>query len=235
MRYSHSHLEKHGNEYDAALSSSGLEYYMAVREAKLVEALISGISAAQRGRYLDFACGSGRILSIISPYFRETVAVDVSENMVQTARAKVPIATFHLVDITRQELNIGQFDLISAFRFFGNAEDSLRRAVLDALRARIKRNGFLLINNHRNPSSFLARISGCGQGMDLDYGKFQDLLRDHGFRIVKRIPIGTWILRHRWCEQTVWDSAMGHVGDRLTKIPFLARFSPDMIILAKPV
>ncbi len=216
------------------LSSGGFGHYMVAREAELVEALVDQMLPSQRERYLDFACGSGRILSVIAPHFRDVVAVDVSENMVQAAREKVPAAMFHLVDLTKQELDIGRFDLVSAFRFFGNAEDSLRRSVLDALRARVKDSGFLLINNHRNPSSLLARISRERKGMDLNYGKLQGLLRDHSFKIVKKIPIGTWMLRHRWCEQAVWDSPMGRIGDRLTAIPLLARFSPDMIILAKP-
>jgi SAM-dependent methyltransferase len=234
MKYSESHLGKCGSDYNAMIHSGGLDHYMAIREAILVEALVNRMDPSQRGRYLDFACGSGRILSVIAPYFREVVAVDVSENMIQLARTAVPDATFHLRDLTTQDADIGHFDLISAFRFFGNAEDYLRRAVLEVLRKKVAPHGMLLLNNHRNPSSFLATLSRHKQGMDLHYPKLAKLLRDHGFEIVEQIPIGTWILRHRWCRRAVWDSTSGRIYDRLTVPSFLARFSPDMIILAKP-
>ena len=36
------------------------------------------------GRYLDFACGTGRITAIVAPLVGESVGVDVSESMLAT-------------------------------------------------------------------------------------------------------------------------------------------------------
>jgi len=235
MNYNQSHLEKKGEQYDQALNEGGLNQFMSIKEALIVKDLVNKLKFTGNPRYLDFACGSGRILSLVAPFFNDVVAVDVSENMVQAAREKVPSAKFHLANITSQELDIGQFDLITAFRFFGNAEDSLRNSVLNALRSHIKEDGYLLINNHRNPKSLLSRISGDKGNMDLDYKKLPNILATNGFTIIRKIPIGTWFLRNSWLKQEIWEHPLGKFADLITRIPALAPISPDMVILAQPI
>ena len=232
MTYRESHLEKSGAAYDAAIGSDGVDGYMTAREDALVRRIVKQVPKGA-GRCLDFACGSGRILRAVAPEFREVVAVDVSEKMVEEARRKTPTAAFHIADITRQELALGEFDLITAFRFFGNAEDPLRREVLRKLRELSAEGGCLLINNHRNPASFLTRLSGHVAGMDLTYPKLEGLLAESGFRIASVWPIGAWMLRHRWTERRVWDSAIGRLADGLASPAWLAPYAPDMIVLAR--
>jgi len=235
MTYRQSHLGKAGAAYDAALAGDGLDAFMSGREDALLRELAPRLGAAGGGRYLDFACGSGRILVSVAPAFRDVVAVDVSENMVAEARRKVPGAAFHVVDLTVDPLDLGRFDLITAFRFFGNAEDGLRRAVLRRLRGLIADDGCLLINNHRNPASLLATLSRHAEGMDLTYPKLEALLAEHGFAVSRRIPIGAWMLRHRWSERAVWDSWAGRLAERLARPAALCRYAPDMLVLARPV
>lgn len=233
--YRRSHLQKSGHDYDADLAAGSLNHFMQIRESELIDEFLKGIATGPSKRYLDFACGSGRILQQISPQFGETVAVDVSASMMEQAREKVPGATFHLADLTKDDPNLGCFDLISAFRFFGNAEHSLRAAVLGALRPRVKDDGFLLINNHRNPGSLLSRVSRHTAGMDLTYDRLRDLLAQHGFSIVRQAPIGAWMLRHKWTNRRAWEGSLGKLGERLTSLPFLAPYAPDMVLLARPV
>jgi len=234
MSYRESHLDKSGETYDADLNNNNFDHFMQIREAELIVDFLSYIPHGNGKRYLDFACGTGRILQQITPYFDTTIAVDVSETMMKQAQKILPDVTFYLSDLTKENLDIGQFDLVSAFRFFGNAEDSLRLAVLKALRKRVKPHGFLLINNHRNPSSLLARISGDKTGMDLTYKKLKSQLSNCGFLIVKQMPIGCWMLRNRWCQKDIWDSARGKTAEKLTAFSSFAPIAPDMIILAKP-
>lgn len=234
MSYRQSHLEKSGEQYDSDLELGALDSYMTKREAEIISTILGKIHLSAQARCLDFACGSGRILSILSPFFEEIVAVDVSEKMLPSARQKVPKAIFHTIDLTTNNIDIGRFDLITAFRFFGNADDYLRRIAMDALRARIKDDGYLLINNHRNPSSLLAVLSGHKHGMNLDYQKLNALLCDHGFHVAKKFPIGTWILRHKWADRKIWNSSAGRIGDCISGMPFLVRFAPDMVLLCKP-
>lgn len=107
--YRQSHQDKKGPDYDSDLSDGGLNQYMASREADLLPALLDRHLTGHRSRYLDFACGSGRILSIFAPLFETTIAVDVSENMINAARDKMSKANcavdFRLTDITQDALN----------------------------------------------------------------------------------------------------------------------------------
>ena len=89
--------------YDADLAAGSLNHFMQIRESELVDEFLKGIATGPSKRYLDFACGSGRILQQISPHFGETVAVDVAASMMEQAREKVPGATFHLADLTKDD------------------------------------------------------------------------------------------------------------------------------------
>jgi SAM-dependent methyltransferase len=107
-------------------------------------------------RYLDFACGTGRVLSVVEPYTSEAVGVDVSEYMLDLARPKVRRAKLVCTDLTQADATISEkFDLITAFRFLTGAEEPLRWQAVRALRERLRdRDSLLIINTHRNPFSY---------------------------------------------------------------------------------
>src|SRR4051812_33479433 len=76
-----------------------------------------------RERYLDFACGTGRVTGFLAPLFDTTVGVDISEPMLEVARAQLPNATFVKADVREAQVELGgPFDLITAFRFLLNAD-----------------------------------------------------------------------------------------------------------------
>jgi hypothetical protein len=72
--------------------------------------------------------------------------------MASLARAKVKRAQIICGDITGQERILDQkFDLITAFRFFLNAEPPLRVAAMRALGERLRdESSWLIFNNHGN-------------------------------------------------------------------------------------
>ena len=78
---------------------------------------------------LDFACGSGRWTQFLENKFRETVGIDVSEKMIEAARDKCHKTDFVTADITAEDgaakLRGRKFDVITAFRFFKNAQEEL--------------------------------------------------------------------------------------------------------------
>ena len=45
-------------------------------------------------------------------------------------------------------LILGLFDLVTSFRFFGNAQDELRSSALAAINRHLRPQGYLIINNH---------------------------------------------------------------------------------------
>jgi len=233
--YRLSHLER-GRSYDATLAETPFDAYMAAWERQHLARIVGRLFPTGVGRYLDFACGTGRVTSVVAPLARESVGVDISPSMLEAARGKLPATTFHQCDLTRTALELGQFDLITAFRFFGNAQDDLRENVLRALVARLAPGGRLVINSHRNPRalySLLNRLTGGdGGGMDLHLSKLRALLRRHGLKIDELLPIGAWMYRARLLGTIDPDHTTAVAREQRFGHPLLASIAPDVIVVA---
>jgi len=102
--------------------------------------------------YLDFASGTGRIISFVETYVDYAVGIEVSSEMASVAKDKVSNAKIECIDITQKDFPvIEKYDLITAFRFFLNAEPDLQKKAMQALAVRLKDNSSLLVfNNHGN-------------------------------------------------------------------------------------
>lgn len=234
MNYRQTHLDK-GGVYDATIASQPFDAYMARWEAFYLRRIVPNLVHGG-GRYLDFACGTGRITSIVAPLVRESVGVDLSESMLAEARSKCPGTRFLQADLTREDVDIGEFDLATSFRFFGNAEHDLRAAAIGAIARRVRPGGFLIVNNHRNPRALGSLIAGLGGGhhdMDLTYRKFRRLLGDSGFRITDVRPIGFWIVRakHRHSPSLAGNAAS--IAERIFRQSLWAPWAPDCVIVAQ--
>lgn len=104
--------------------------------------------------YLDFACGTGRVISHLQAAVGRSVGVDISAEMLHVARKKVPRARFLQMDVTAPGSVLpGRFDLITAFRFFLNAQPALREAALEKLAGALAPGGRLVINVQANVPS----------------------------------------------------------------------------------
>ena len=232
--YRRSHLER-GTSYDATLDTNPFDAYMAKWEAHWLAQLVTRLHGEGIPRYLDFACGTGRVTQIVAPLARESIGIDISSSMLEVARAKCPGTRFIEVDLTRQSVDLGKFDVITSFRFFGNAQDALRRDALTALARLLRPGGHLIVNNHRNPlsgSALLQRLTGGSHGMDLTYFKFRRMLQEHDLALVKAQPVGFWLYRSAMqSSSAILDS--GAPKERLFASRMYAPFAPDMILVAR--
>ena len=124
-------------------------------EQKQLEDVISRL-VSRRLRYLDFACGTGRVIGFVGEHFESVQGVDISKSMLEYAKTKAPKAELICGDITADESIVGgDYDLITAFRFFLNAQDSLRYAVMKALADKLAPDGVLVFNIHNSSTSLL--------------------------------------------------------------------------------
>jgi predicted TPR repeat methyltransferase len=236
--YRRSHLQK-GADYDHEISDGSFNSYMTERERVLVPAIVRELFPATGPKYLDFACGTGRITSLVEPLARESRGVDVSASMVAEAAKKCPRTRFVLRDITTQPLDETDFDLATAFRFFGNAQDDLRRAVFRAISKHLVPGGFFVFNNHRNHGSgraILQRATGRFEDhADLDLAKLRQLMAPAGLEVVRTTGIGWWQLAHRLDTPGAYRSALARLVEPLSTLNAVAPFCPAYIVVARKV
>lgn len=235
MDYRESHKQR-GSSYDRYLADEPFSAYMTDIEHNLLRRIIPSLFPNTLPTYLDFACGTARITSVVSPLTKLSFGVDISESMLEKAKVKCPSTTFIHKDITKESLDIEPVDLITSFRFFGNAQDSLRSEVLAKLNILLKKDGYLVINNHRNPWSLkymLGRLTGGESELDLSPRKLQSLLNKNGFRIKKTYGIGAWVFRNSLIKPRLFNSKLAGNLELFSKLPGVHLISPDAIIIAQ--
>ena len=160
-------------------------------------------SHSQPVRLLDFACGTGRVISQLENLVDAAEGIDISPNMVEVARGKCRTARLHVGDILAQpELLQKKYDVITAFRFLLNVEPEMRGRILRRLRETLAEpNGWLIVNVHGNSRSLRhpaivwrrwrerAQKSGAMLN-EMSPGETRRLLRASGFEIVRQFGFG---------------------------------------------
>lgn len=145
---------------------------------------------------VDLACGTGRITRVLTEALpdAEVIGVDVAETMLARARESVPAAQFLCADVRNlvDALSDRDVDLVTAFRFFANADGPLRSAATETIAALVRPGGFLLMNNHRNywSPSYVARRVRFGNAPGARNGDIVGPFRKLGFEVVTRRSLG---------------------------------------------
>jgi SAM-dependent methyltransferase len=142
-------------------------------------------------RYLDFACGTGRIVSALEDLVDDSTGIDISEYMVEEARAKVRHTRLVVADVLEEPDAVGgPYDLVTAFRFFLNTDDFVRpRAMAWLARQLAGPHSRLVFNVHGNATGTLAltslymRLRGWGPARLLGYRQVRELAEAAGLRI----------------------------------------------------
>lgn len=189
-------------------------------------------------RLLDFACGTGRVLAFLESMANKATGVDVSEAMLALARQRVQRAELLCADITREDIRPdGGYDLVTAFRFFLNADGTLRGEALRAIRQVLADDGIFVANIHGNLvslrlASFLYRRHLLGEEMNaVSLWTMKRALARHGFRVVEIAGVG-------WCTRRVY----GLLGRRwsnwveqqiLRKVPILSYGAVNLIFVCR--
>lgn len=106
-----------------------------------------------KGSYLDLATGSGRILSNLEKYFKNSTGVDSSKIMLQIAKKRTYKSTLKLADIANLPFKNKAFDLITVFRFIINVPKDERAKIFLEINRILKKDGVLIFNLHHNKIS----------------------------------------------------------------------------------
>jgi predicted TPR repeat methyltransferase len=150
---SHKYSTK-GAKYEAYYDTQLWEKFLWTREQKIIKQILDKYFTGRDIHLLDFACGTGRITSFLEGCVKTSTGVDVSASMLTIARGKLKRTKIIEADITVDSVFEGRkFNLITAFRFFVNAEPSLRSAAMQALSKLLSEDGYLVFNNHQSYGS----------------------------------------------------------------------------------
>ncbi|MCF7973903.1 MAG: class I SAM-dependent methyltransferase [Phycisphaerae bacterium] len=154
-------FKKDAQAYERIVQSKHIQLIYTLEKAVL--ARVFSEMGAQDKTLMDFACGSGRWTRVLEDCFSDTLGVDVSEQMIAVAREKCRKAQFVVTDITSdgvdQALDGQTFDVITAFRFYKNAQASLRQAATQALPKYLKEDGVFIFDLHLNTFSCMGLLA----------------------------------------------------------------------------
>lgn len=200
-----------GPDYDETFSAEVNPYraMMWRLEQRALNAIVRDHPASGKITLLDFACGTGRILGHLRGHVASATGVDVSTSMLEVAKKVAPEAELIEADLTQHDaLGERRFNLVTAFRFFPNAEPELRRAVASVLARHLAPDGLLVFNNHKNRNSLTRRISRLlgreVQRPSMSHAEVEALTAPAGLRILKVIPLGTVPATDRHLLLPVW-------------------------------
>lgn len=191
-RYSHMSASK-APAYDAGFRQNPWRAWLWQREKRILDRVISGHFGERPFTHLDVACGTGRILEHLAARTLRSTGIDISPAMLAMARRKLPTAELVLGDISRpQALGDRAFDLITAFRFFPNAQHELRRSAMQNAVRHLSRDGILVFNNHRNDSAGLFRLARLlgKRSPTMKSAEALELIRSCGLEPAAVHPIG---------------------------------------------
>ncbi len=152
-----------GRSYHHQFSDQPYRSLVWEHERGVLDRILAGHERRNAFRHLDFACGTGRVLKYLANRVGVSVGVDLSPSMLEVARETVTGAEIIEADLTREDvLGDRVFDLITAFRFFPNAQVKLREKAMEVITRHFAPGGILVFNNHKNTASFRNRLARTG-------------------------------------------------------------------------
>ena len=187
-----------GEYYDELFETSSWVKFIWQREQDTLVKVLNDFYRNKKITLLDFACGTGRITEFLEDKVNYSTSVDVSESMLKIARKKLKLTKIIKADLTNNNILIGKkYNLITAFRFFLNAELELRREVLEVIVSLLSQDGYFLFNIHQNWGSPIVKLKYLYSKLKLNDNynvlcvrEMNILLKEFGLEIVKIYPIG---------------------------------------------
>jgi ubiquinone/menaquinone biosynthesis C-methylase UbiE len=200
ISYRESHkYEGKGTEYEAYYQNKTWQRFLWSREQEIILRILDKYYTGRDVHLLDFACGTGRITEFLENRVKTSTGIDVSGSMLAIAREKLKRTELIETDITAENvLKSRKFNLITAFRFFLNAEPELRSAAIKAIAELLDEDGYFVFNNHQNSGSPWIKLRYARHRKKNPEGTFnvmsieqmKNLAEEAGLEIVEIYPAG---------------------------------------------
>lgn len=192
-----------------------------------------------RLKYLDFACGTGRIISAVEDLSTEAVGIDISPLMLARAADRVRSRLLCGNVLTEPAIADRDYDVITAFRFFLNTEPDMRLAVMRDLAQRLHDNNSLLIFNiHGSRRSVLAltslyrRLRGWPPLGLMSPAEVGQLIAASGLEIK---GVRGWGIMPRRLYRSPIAGAIDLIDRRASRLPGLSFMGQDLIYVCRRV
>lgn len=234
---SHKYATK-GAEYEEHYEKQPWDKFLWSREREIILRILEKYFAGREIHLLDFACGTGRIAGFLEERVDSSSGVDVSDSMLAIARQKLHRTEIVNADITAENIfKPGKFNLITAFRFFLNAEEELRSTAIRAIAELLSEEGYFVFNNHHNLGSPWIRLLNARHLKKNPEGTFnvmtveqmRSLVEDAGMEIVEFYPAGFF---HP--PKVPVSYMLNHAIDSIaSKFNFLHGFSENLIAVCR--
>lgn len=239
-RYSHTAPDK-GIDYETTFSIFNYRKYIWDWEKEILKKIsFKYFSNKNDIKYLDFACGTGRIISFLEKDMSESIGVDISDSMINIARTNVKNSKIIKVDLTKDNIfKENYFDLITSFRFFLNAQPELREEALNVLSKILKDEGYFVFNIHLNKTSIYSRIIHLIRKIaHLDY-EIKSMSIEQASQMVEKAGLEIMTTFHFAVFPILKEntkipiSAIDPFEKFISKVPFLRYFSRYIIFVCK--
>jgi SAM-dependent methyltransferase len=209
---------------EEAISFAGQEheFYLDAKARRLL-ALARRHLGARPLRVLDVGCGTGLADRLLLPHVAALEGVDVSEGMVDRARAENPAASYQVYDGRALPFADGAFDVVFAMCVLHHVEPPDRRGLLHEMGRVTKPDGLTMVFEH-NPLNPLTRrvVRDCAfdEGVQLlGRGELERLYRAAGLTRVE----SEYMLFFPWRADAL--------ERRLTRLPLGAQY----VVTGRPV
>lgn len=231
------HARYYDRDFWLASSAKGLNWEI---EQRILDRVFERHLNPPPLRAVDFACGTGRVLQYLEARVHETIGIDVSAQMLALARPRCAGSRLIQHDVTLAPLRdlLRPIDLVTAFRFFLNAEPKLRRDGLVWMRSVLRPNGVLVANFHLNPASLRGRYlrmrwAGQQRVPMLAPRDVDEMLAAAGFDVLARY--GYEYLPYRREGTRLWAPAVRRrLEMMLLDKPRIAALGGAFIVVARP-
>lgn len=230
------HARYYDRDFWSPSSAKGLNWEI---ERRILDRVFDRHLQPTPRRAVDFACGTGRVLQYLEARVNETIGIDVSAEMLALARPRCSHSRLvqHDVTVTPVRDLPHPIDLVTAFRFFLNAEPELRRDALAWMRSVLCPDGVLVANFHLNPSSLRGRYlrvrwAGRQRVPMLAPRAVDDMLDAAGFDVLARF--GYEYLPYRREGTRLWAPALRRrLEIALLDKPRIAALGGAFIVVAR--
>lgn len=224
-------------EYDARVYGDGTydTFVWGLQRPRLRRLFRDARGSSDEFTHLDFACGTGRILASVEDLATASTGIDISEEMLAAARSKVARAILRSGDIVAEpEIMGGPFDVITAFRFFLNAEPGLRDDVMAALAGRLRdQNSRIIFNVHgsrRSVRRFAVRGRRGPFMNEMSPYEIRLMVERAGLEVVSVFGLGVTPAR---LHRTPLARLMRAVDRLAARVPLARSVSVDLIYVVR--